>query len=39
MTPREKQMLFRHRAKMFLNFVAFEAILIVAVVTWLLEIW
>ena len=39
MTPREKQMVFRGKAKTVMSIVAIEAVMILATVTWLLEIW
>lgn len=39
MTPREKQMVFRSKTKTFMGIVAIEAVMILATVTWLLEIW
>ena len=39
MTPREKQMVFRGKVKAVMSIVAIEAVMILATVTWLLEIW
>lgn len=39
MTPRERQMAFRSRAKTVMNIVAVEMVMVLATVTWLLGIW
>ena len=39
MTPREKQMALRHKIKTVVDIVAIESVMVLATVTWLLEIW
>ena len=39
MTPREKQMVLRHKVKTVVDIVAIESVMVLVIVTWLLGIW